>query len=158
MMDKNKEFMEETLKIAESNMRNLTGGPFGALIVKNGIIIAKAANTVTRVNDPTAHAEINAIRLAAKSLGTFDLNGCELYTSCEPCPMCLAAVYWARIDRIYFSGSRLDAKKAGFDDAFIYDEFDRSMENRKVKIEQLLPKEGRTVLEQWTMIADRVNY
>ena len=158
MMDKNEEFMEEALKIAESNMHHLTGGPFGALIVKNGTIIAKAANTVTRVNDPTAHAEINAIRLAAESLGTFNLNGCELYTSCEPCPMCLAAVYWARIDKIYFSGNRLDAKNAGFDDSFIYDEFDRPVKNRKVKIKQLLPKEGKTVLEQWAMITDRVDY
>ena len=157
-MDENKEFMSEALKIAESNMHNLTGGPFGALIVKDGNIIAKAVNTVTKVNDPTAHAEINAIRLAAENLRTFNLSGCVLYTSCEPCPMCLAAVYWARIDKIYFSGSRLDARNAGFDDSFIYDEFDRPVKYRRVKIEQLLPKEGKNVLAQWVTIPDKIDY
>ena len=116
-MDK-KKFMREAIRISGENVRN-GGGPFGAVIVKNGEIIARGANYVVRNCDPTAHAEVCAIRAACQALGTFNLTGCEIYSSCEPCPMCLSAIYWARLDRLYFAGTRCEAAEAGFDDALI---------------------------------------
>jgi tRNA(Arg) A34 adenosine deaminase TadA len=118
----NPEFLRRAIRLATENVLNGAGGPFGAVIVRDGKIIAEGVNTVTGANDPTAHAEVNAIRAAAKALGAFSLAGCQLYTSCEPCPMCLAAAYWARIDAIYFGASAADASRAGFDDAFLYQE------------------------------------
>ena len=116
------ELMLRAVSLAERNAASVTGGPFGAVIVKDGKVVAEASNTVTVDNDPTAHAEVNAIRKACAALGTFDLSGCELYTSCEPCPMCLAACYWAHIDRVYYAADREDAAAAGFDDSDIYRE------------------------------------
>src|SRR5580704_6342581 len=118
----NPEFLRRAIALATRNVLTVAGGPFGAVVVRDGAIIGEGANSVTTTNDPTAHGEINAIRQACQALGTFSLEGCEIYTSCEPCPMCLAAIYWARIDAIYFSGEADDAARAGFDDSFFYEE------------------------------------
>ncbi|OQX96651.1 MAG: tRNA-specific adenosine deaminase [Bacteroidetes bacterium 4572_117] len=134
------------------------GGPFGAVIVKNGEIIAKAANSVTQTNDPTAHAEVNAIRLASSKLNTFDLSGCEIYTSCEPCPMCLGAIYWARIDKIYYGNTKQDAKNIGFDDSFIYDELELPLEKRKIKTTQLERKKAQEAFNNWQLKEDKIEY
>ncbi|GHU85551.1 hypothetical protein FACS1894153_0980 [Bacteroidia bacterium] len=142
-------FMQEAIRMAEENIDNAGGGPFGAVIVRNGEIIAKEANHVTTNNDPTAHAEVNAIRLACKNLETFDLSDCEIYASCEPCPMCLASIYWARIGKIYYAGNRMDAAKAGFDDDFIYSEMNKSMSDRKIPIIEILHSEGEKPLRRW---------
>src|SRR3974390_2427459 len=117
----NNPFMREAILRAVENVRGGRGGPFGAVVVKGGRVIAAGTNTVTTANDPTAHAEVNAIREACRAMGTFQLTGCEIYTSCEPCPMCLGAIYWARPDRVYFAATASDAAEAGFDDSFIYD-------------------------------------
>jgi tRNA(Arg) A34 adenosine deaminase TadA len=151
-------YIMEAVRIAGENIENGGGGPFGAVIVKNGKVIARAANTVTTTNDSTAHAEINAIRLACKELKTFDLSGCVLYASCEPCPMCLSAIYWAHIDEIYYAASRFDAQDAGFDDSFIYEELKRPEATRRVKIMQLLPEEGKLPLEQWKKNLTKIPY
>src|ERR1700684_818564 len=134
----NPEFLRRAIELARQNVLAGTGGPFAALIVRDGEVIAEAANSVTTTNDPTAHGEVNAIRKACARLGTFSLAGCEIYSSCEPCPMCLAAIYWARLGAIYFGSSQQDAAKAGFDDAFLYEEFRRSSENRSIPSAQLL--------------------
>jgi tRNA(Arg) A34 adenosine deaminase TadA len=151
-------YIKEAILVAEENIKKAGGGPFGAVIVKDGKIIAKAANTVTTTNDPTAHAEVNAIRLACAALHTFDLSGCTLYASCEPCPMCLSAIYWARIDKIYYAGSRYDAQDAGFDDSFIYEELERPIATRRITITQLLPEEGKLPFEQWKESLTKVPY
>lgn len=117
-----KKFMEEAIRLAVENAENGTGGPFGAVIVKDGKVIAACGNSVTSDNDPTAHAEVNAIREACRKLGVFQLEGCEVYTSCEPCPMCLGAIYWARPSKVYYASTKEDAARAGFDDSFIYKE------------------------------------
>src|ERR1035438_9632571 len=119
----NPEFLRRAIALATENVVSGKGGPFGALIVRDGQIVGEGVNTVTATNDPTAHGEVNAIRAAGETLGTFTLAGCQLYTSCQPCPMCLAAAWWARIDAIYFGASSADAARAGFDDAFLYEEF-----------------------------------
>ena len=124
MSQQNDKYMKEAIRLSVENVEK-GGGPFGAVIVKDGEIIARGANRVTSTNDPTAHAEVTAIREAAKVLNTFNLEGCEIFTSCEPCPMCLAAIYWARIDRIYFGNTKTDAKNIGFDDSFIYEEIEK---------------------------------
>ena len=126
------ELMLRAIELAERNAASVTGGPFGAVVVKDGKVIAEASNTVTVDNDPTAHAEVNAIRKACAALGTFDLSGCELYTSCEPCPMCLAACYWAHIDKVYYAADREDAAAAGFDDSDIYREVALPVDGRKI--------------------------
>lgn len=136
------EYMQRALELACRNASSEGGGPFGAVVVRDGRIVAEASNSVTVDNDPTAHAEVNAIRLACKTLGTFDLSGCELYTSCEPCPMCLAACYWAHISRIYYAAGRKDAADAGFDDALIYDEISLPLAARKIPFENIMPNEG----------------
>lgn len=149
-MDKeNVEFMKKALEIASGNASTQGGGPFGAVIVKDGKVVSAAGNTVTPDNDPTAHAEVNAIRNACKELKTFDLSGCVLYTSCEPCPMCLSASYWARIGRIYFAAGRDDAAKAGFSDAFIYDQFDLPVNERSLPAERIMEEEGLQPFELW---------
>jgi tRNA(Arg) A34 adenosine deaminase TadA len=149
-MDKKSfEFMKKALEVASGNASSQGGGPFGAVIVKDGKVVSIAGNTVTPDNDPTAHAEVNAIRNACKELKTFDLSGCVLYTSCEPCPMCLSASYWARIEKIYFAAGRDDAAKAGFSDAFIYDQFDLPLNERSLPAERIMEDEGLQPFELW---------
>lgn len=156
-MDEHRKFMKKAIALSVDNVGN-GGGPFGAVIVKDGKVIATGTNGVTRHNDPTAHAEVTAIRKAAKKLGTFNLQGCEIYTSCEPCPMCLGAVYWARLDKMYYGNTKIDAKRIGFDDSFIYDELDLKPENRSLKSEQLLPDEAIKAFEAWTNKTDKTEY
>ncbi len=154
----NESFIIEALTLAQANIDNKKGGPFAAVIVKDNQIIARAANTVTTTNDPTAHAEVNAIREACKILNTFDLSGCEIYCSCEPCPMCLGAIYWAHINQIYFAADKVDAQQAGFDDSFIYDELEQPVSERKIKTIQILPEKGKVVLQNWKDNPDKVEY
>ncbi len=158
MEEKHLEFMMEAIKLSETNVLKGLGGPFGAVIVKDGKIVAKSANTVTTTNDPTAHAEVATIRLACKELNTFNLEGCVIYTSCEPCPMCLGAIYWARLDKMYYANTKKDAAVAGFDDAFIYEELDLKPENRKLKAEQIMQKEANMVFDLWRDTNSKTTY
>lgn len=158
MMEKEYTFMREAVALAAKNANGNGGGPFGAVIVKDGKIISAASNSVTPDKDPTAHAEVNAIRQACKQLGTHDLTGCVLYTSCEPCPMCLSAAYWAHVDKIYFAADRNDAEKAGFSDAFIYNQFGIPMSERSIPIEQILSQEGFKPFEEWINNDKKVPY
>lgn len=150
--------MRIAIQLSEENVSNNVGGPFGAVIVKDGKIIAKSANKVTSTNDPTAHAEVSAIRIACKKLKTFDLSGCVVYTSCEPCPMCLSAVYWARIETIYYANTKQDAENIGFSDKFIYDELKKPMEQRKLPIKQMMRDEAQHAFKLWEKSAVRVAY
>lgn len=134
------------------------GGPFAAVIVKNDKVIASGMNIVTLVNDPTAHAEIDAIRKASKNIRTYDLSGCEIYTTCEPCPMCLSAIYWAKLDRIYYANTRKDASKIGFMDEFLYREIEKPMDKRKLKVSQHLRDEALIAFEEWDLKKDKVRY
>ncbi|MBQ1884015.1 MAG: nucleoside deaminase [Bacteroidales bacterium] len=152
-----REIMQRAIDLAAESVKN-GGGPFGAVVVKDGKVIAESANSVTPDNDPTAHAEVNAIRLACKKLGTFMLDGCEIYASCEPCPMCLGAIYWAHIKTIYYAGTRSDAAKAGFDDDFIYREINIDPEKRSVPAFNFMPNEGAAVFKLWLDKEDRTNY
>lgn len=149
--------MRKAIALSIENVKN-GGGPFGAVIVKNGEIIAQGVNRVTANNDPTAHAEISAIRAACEKLQTFDLSGCEIYTSCEPCPMCLGAIYWAHIDKIYYGNNKHDAADIGFDDSFIYDEMALMPEKRQKKSEVLLPNEAIEAFKLWTNTSDKTEY
>lgn len=150
-------FMSEALRLAEANVA-AGGGPFGAVVVKDGVIIARGVNEVTQLGDPTAHAEVTAIREACRALGSFQLSGCEIYASCEPCPMCLGAIYWARLERLTFAATRADAAAAGFDDAHIYDEMPRPPVERALPTVVLAhPDRGRP-FAAWTARADRVEY
>lgn len=154
----NKEqFMRKAIELSIENITN-GGGPFGAVIVKDGEIVSEGVNRVTDSCDPTAHAEVNAIRTACKTLGTFDLSGCEIYTSCEPCPMCLGAIYWARLDKMYYANTKIDAKDIGFDDSFIYDELDLKPADRKLPSETLLHGEAIKAFEKWTEKSDKIEY
>lgn len=155
-MDK-ADFMREAIALSVENVRD-GGGPFGAVIVKEGRIVARGANRVTASNDPTAHAEVNAIREAARRLGTFDLKGCEIYTSCEPCPMCLGAIYWARLGRIYYANTQTDARDIGFDDSFIYDELALSPSERHLPAEPLLRDEAAEAFRLWREKEDKTAY
>lgn len=150
-------FMQKAIDIASENVKN-NGGPFGAVIVRYNQIVAIGFNTVTKSNDPTAHAEVNAIREACKTLNTFVLDNCELYSSCEPCPMCLSAIYWSGIKTVYFAGSRYDAEKAGFDDSFIYDELSKKLEEKTVKITQIMPTEGQKPFKIWNEFESKIRY
>ena len=150
--------MQLAIDTALDNIKSNNGGPFGAVIVKDGVLIAKSPNTVTSSNDPTAHAEINAIRLACKELNTFDLSGCEIYSSCEPCPMCLSAIYWARISKVYYAADRFDAQKAGFDDSFIYNEISISEKERSIYMENAMHKEGQLPFELWQETENKTKY
>ncbi|MBR5034725.1 MAG: nucleoside deaminase [Bacteroidales bacterium] len=152
-----KRFMREAIKLASDSVER-GGGPFGAVIVKDGQVIAGASNSVTIDNDPTAHAEVNAIRKACKQLGTFSLDGCVIYTSCEPCPMCLGAIYWAGIDRIFYGNNRKDAADINFADDFIYEELDRKVENRSVPITPLLRDEALHSFRLWSEKEDKTEY
>ncbi|MDR2854076.1 MAG: nucleoside deaminase [Prevotellaceae bacterium] len=156
-MENKEKFMREAIALSVDNVKN-AGGPFGAVIVKDGKIIARGTNRVTAEHDPTAHAEVSAIRSAAKKLGTFDLSGCEIFTSCEPCPMCLGAIYWARIEKIYYGNTKADAAHIGFGDAFIYEELGKSLENRSVKTIQLLKNEAIKGFEAWEQKTDKIEY
>ncbi len=156
-MDKNK-YMQLAIDLAKENVKKGFGGPFGAVIVKNGEVIAQAANSVTSTNDPTAHAEVNAIRQACKKLNTFNLSGCEIYASCEPCPMCLSAIYWARIDKVYVAATKKDAAEAGFDDEFIYKELDLPENKRQLRTSELLMEEGQKPFIEWKQKADKITY
>ena len=151
------ELMRKAIALSVENVAN-GGGPFGAVIAKNGEIVSTGVNRVTSNCDPTAHAEVSAIRAACKSLNTFDLSGCEIYTSCEPCPMCLGAIYWAHLDRMYYGNNKSDAASIGFDDAFIYDELDLNIAERKLKSEVLLPEEAIKAFKDWTNKSDKVEY
>ncbi len=154
----NKEyFMRKAIKLSMESVKN-GGGPFGAVIVKNGKIIAEASNSVTKNNDPTAHAEVNAIRIATQKLNNFDLSGCEIYSSCEPCPMCLGAIYWAKIDKLYFANTKNDAKNIGFDDSFIYDEIALPYDKRKLKTVQILHNEAIDAFEEWENLDNKIEY
>jgi len=157
-MDNKKELMREAIKLAEDNLKNSKGGPFGAIVVKDGKIVGKGSNSVTSTNDPTAHAEINAIRDACKNMNTFQLEECEIYTSCEPCPMCLGAIYWARPKKIYFAASKNDASEAGFDDSFIYNEIQLPYSDRKITSEQLLREEAKIVFYKWINLENKIEY
>jgi guanine deaminase len=157
-MDKRDEFMKKAIALANDNAVSMDGGPFGAVIVKGSEIISACSNTVTPDNDPTAHAEVNAIRAACSKLGTFNLSGCTLYTSCEPCPMCLSAAYWARVDKIYFSAGRGDAAEAGFSDSFLYEELALPLEKRSIPIERLLENEGIAPFELWRENESKIPY
>lgn len=152
-----KEFMREAIKLSIESVKS-GGGPFGAVIVKGNKIIAGSSNSVTIDNDPTAHAEVNAIRKAAKILGTYDLSDCEIYTSCEPCPMCLGAIYWARLNTIYYGNNKSDAKKIGFDDEFIYKELDIEPGKRKIKAISFLREEAIISFQMWDEKEDKVEY
>lgn len=154
----NPEFLRRAIALATQNVLSGAGGPFAAVIVRNGTIVGEGVNTVTTGNDPTAHGEVNAIRAAAKALGTFTLSGCELYTSCEPCPMCLAASYWARLDAIYFGACAADAARAGFDDAFLYDEMKKPSAERTLPATQLLGVEAWASFAAWINSPKRVDY
>jgi len=151
------DFMREAIALSVKNIDN-GGGPFGAVIVKNGEIIAHGVNRVTSNNDPTAHAEVMAIREAASKLGTFDLAGCEIYTSCEPCPMCLGAIYWAHLDKLYYGNTKSDAKEIDFDDSFIYDELELPKEKRKIPTIQILREEAIEAFDKWKNKEDKIEY
>lgn len=150
-------FMREAILLSVESVAQ-GGGPFGAVIVKDGEIIASCSNSVTLDNDPTAHAEINAIRAACRALGTFDLDSCVIYASCEPCPMCLGAIYWAGIDRIYYANTRQDAEAIAFADNFIYEDMDRPMAQRNIPIIQLLRDEAQSAFRAWTEKVDKTEY
>jgi guanine deaminase len=149
-MEVNREFfMRMAVELSRDGMDQGKGGPFGCVIVKNGKVIGKGSNSVSLSNDPTAHAEMVAIRDACKNLGHFQLEGCELYTSCEPCPMCLGAIYWARPSKVFYANSKKDAAEIGFDDDFIYQEIELPIENRKIPFEQILQNEAKKVFKDW---------
>ncbi len=150
--------MREAIRLSVENVETGKGGPFGAVIVKNGVIIARGANEVTSSNDPTAHAEVVAIRKACKELGTFQLDDCEIYCSCEPCPMCLGAIYWARPKAIYYANTKSDAAAIDFDDQFIYEEIARPIGDRKLFTQQLLRDEALTAFEKWGTSTKKIEY
>lgn len=157
MKEVQEEFMKEATTLSLKNVAD-GGGPFGAIVVKAGKVIGKGVNGVTRMNDPTAHAEINAIRNACENIGSFDLKGCQIYTSCEPCPMCLGAIYWSRIDHIYYANTKSDAASIGFDDQFIYDEIGKAYKNRKIPFIKVNDKTAIVAFDAWRDKVDKVRY
>lgn len=152
------EFMNEAIRLSDESSKAGKGGPFGCVIVKNGKIIAHGSNLVTSSNDPTAHAEVVAIREACKILNTFQLTGCELYTSCEPCPMCLGAIYWARPDKVYYANTREEAAAIGFDDDFIYREIAIPIDARKISFEHIESDEAKQVFHDWKNNPNKIKY
>ncbi|WP_297093928.1 nucleoside deaminase [uncultured Draconibacterium sp.] len=158
MEEQNEKFMRAAIELAKKGMDGNHGGPFGAVVVKDNKIIAKGYNQVTSSNDPTAHAEVVAIREACKALNTFQLEGCTVYTSCEPCPMCLGAIYWARPDKVVFGATKQDAASAQFDDQFIYDELEKELDRRHIQFENMMRKEAREVFEAWNKKEDKKEY
>jgi tRNA(Arg) A34 adenosine deaminase TadA len=151
-------FMARAIQLSIENVNSGCGGPFGAVVVKDGAVIGEAANQVTSTNDPTAHAEVLAIRAACQKLGSFDLEGCEIYTSCEPCPMCLGAIYWARLARIYFANLDADASKIGFDDSLIYREIAQPHSKRKIPMVQMMREEALTAFRAWENKPNKIEY
>ena len=156
MESKNK-FMLRAIELSIKSANGI-GGPFGCVVVKDNMIVAEGSNKVTFSNDPTAHAEIVAIREACKKLNTFNLSGCDIYASCEPCPMCLSAIYWSHIDNIYYANTRDDAKKINFDDSMIYSEFSKKIEDRRIPIKQMLREEALKAFDIWDKKTDKVEY
>jgi guanine deaminase len=157
-MQGNNEFMRQAIALATENVTSGRGGPFGAVVVKDGKVIATGVNRVTVLNDPTAHAEVTAIRSACQLLSTFQLQGCDVYTSCEPCPMCLAAIYWARCNAIYYGNTAADADNVGFDDAVLYDEVKKPLDERRIPIVRMLPDEAWVSFAAWRETAAKVVY
>ena len=153
---KNK-FMQRAIELSIESV-NKGGGPFGSVVVKDDKIVAEGSNKVTLINDPTAHGEIVAIRQACKNLNNFNLSGCELYSTCEPCPMCLSAIYWARIDKIYYANTRNDAQRIDFDDSFIYSELQKNTNKRKIPMIQMMRNEALKAFELWDKKTDKVKY
>ena len=158
VIEGNPNFMRRAIALAVENVTSGAGGPFGAVVVRDGEVIATGVNRVTSTNDPTAHAEVVAIRAACKALGTFQLHGCTIYTSCEPCPMCLAAIYWSRCDAIFYGSSAADAAAAGFDDSFLYDEVKRPVDQRKIPTKRLLGPEAMESFNTWRAKTDKIEY
>jgi len=150
--------MTRAIELAIENVQSGRGGPFAALVVKDGRILGEGANCVTSSNDPTAHAEVVAIRAACKALGSFQLDGCDLYTTCEPCPMCLGAIYWARPARVYFASTAADAASAGFDDAFIYEQLALPLKDRKIPFQEMMRNESLACFRAWSKKQDRIKY
>lgn len=158
MTDRDRFFMQRAIDMALKGMSTNAGGPFGCVIVKDDEIIAEGHNKVTSTNDPTAHAEVVAIREACKKLNSFQLDDCMLYTSCEPCPMCFGAIYWARPKMVYFASDKADAAKIDFDDQFIYEELEKDFEDRSIKFVRLMRKEAQPVFDQWARKVDKTKY
>ncbi|WP_199851632.1 nucleoside deaminase [Brumimicrobium mesophilum] len=157
MNELQKGFMRKAIELSRESISN-GGGPFGAVIVKEGKIISSTSNSVTIDKDPTAHAEINAIRAACKAIDSNELIGCEIYSSCEPCPMCLGAIYWSRIDKLYFANTKKDAANIGFDDSFIYEEIEKPIEHRSIKTIQFLGDEAIIAFQEWDEKLDKTEY
>ena len=158
MTEKDEYFMRRAISLAQNGIDSNSGGPFGAVVVKAGEIIGEGCNQVTSTNDPTAHAEVVAIRNACRKLDSFQLDDCVLYTSCEPCPMCLGAIYWARPSRIFYAATHSDAANVGFDDQFIYEEIVKNIDERQIKTINLLREEGLKVFKNWEIKADKTEY
>jgi len=150
--------MTEAIELSRQNIRDGKGGPFAAVIVRGGSIIARGTNLVTSTNDPTAHAEVVAIREACRVLRTFQLTGCDIYTSCEPCPMCLGAIYWARPEKVYYANTHTDAAEIGFDDFFIYKEIALPIDGRRIPMEQMMRGEARIAFREWQELQDKIRY
>lgn len=158
MTDLDKKFMSRAIELAKNGVETNAGGPFGCVIAKNGEIIGEGNNRVTSTNDPTAHAEVVAIRNACNKLSSFQLDGCTIYTSCEPCPMCLGAIYWARPERVFYACTRTDAAKIGFDDDFIYEELEKDNGDRKLELTNLMRDEALEIFAQWAEKPDKTEY
>jgi len=156
--DLQQRFMREAIELSRANVRESKGGPFAALVVYDGEVIARGTNLVTSTNDPTAHAEIVAIRDACRALGAFQLTGCDIYTTCEPCPMCLGAIYWARPRAVYYANTQHDAAAIGFDDRFIYDEFPLPHAKRRIPMTQILRDEAYVAFREWMNKSDKISY
>jgi tRNA(Arg) A34 adenosine deaminase TadA len=156
--DAHEKFLRRAVRLSAERMREGAGGPFGAVIVKDGEVISEGWNGVTSENDPTAHAEVAAIRNACAALGTFSLKGCDIYASCEPCPMCLAAIYWARLDRVFFANTRADAAAIGFDDDLIYREIGKPVEDRVIPTLHIPMSEAAAVFAEWREKPDKLEY
>jgi guanine deaminase len=158
MQTKPNPYMRRAIELAVENVRSGRGGPFAAVVVKDGAVVAEGTNRVTSTNDPTAHAEVVAIREACRALRDFQLTGCEIYTSCEPCPMCLGAIYWARLARVYFAGLAKDAAAAGFDDSFIHEQFNLPVSSRAIPMVQLMREEALAAFRAWDQKTDKTKY
>ena len=158
MSEAQREFMQAAIDLSLNSVQSGQGGPFGAVVVKDGQIIARGSNQVTSTNDPTAHAEVVAIREACRVLQSFQLTGCEIYTSCEPCPMCMGAIYWARPDRVYYANTKVDAAEIGFDDQFIYEELDLTIGQRKLPMIPLMREEALVAFQAWANKTDKIEY
>lgn len=158
MSNQDREFMMRAVELARHGMETNSGGPFGCVVVRDGAIVGEGSNCVTSTNDPTAHAEVVAIRNACANLGTFQLDGCTIYTSCEPCPMCLGAIYWSRPAAVFFAGTREDAAAAGFDDEHFYEELDKPNDQRELRMVNLLRDAAQAVFQSWTEKLDKTEY